>query len=363
MNISKIISIKRKENNISQEELANELGVTKSAVSKWETGLTQPDISIIPNIAKFFNITIDELFGINLNITKEEIDNICSEYHLEISKDNFNIDKLKDLINKYYKCYEFTYQITVLIINNINYINHMYHEEILNYCILNLNIIINNSKNISICKKANYFLMMCHLLLKEYKKVINVIDNDDLIINDELNLLTQAYLLSDDINKSEEINQISLFQHISSTLVALNNSIKYINNKEDLNNLHNQLNNIINDFNFININSLLCITIYLNIAIKYLEYDNSNSITLLNKIYDILNKSESLTKMSCNNYFNKINTWLNKNYNNVISNDSIVKQSIINQILNSNTFISLENNSEYTNLKIKLNNLIKGEMK
>ena len=57
------ISKYRKESGITQAELAEYLGVSPQAVSKWEQEVSLPDIYLIPKIAFFFNISIDTLFG------------------------------------------------------------------------------------------------------------------------------------------------------------------------------------------------------------------------------------------------------------------------------------------------------------
>ncbi len=53
----------RKEHDLTQEQLANGLGITYQAVSKWETGVSSPDISMLPLLADLFEVSIDELFG------------------------------------------------------------------------------------------------------------------------------------------------------------------------------------------------------------------------------------------------------------------------------------------------------------
>lgn len=59
--IGKFISDLRKKNNLTQQSLANLLGVTYQAVSKWENGKSIPDIMILKEISKHFNVSIDEL--------------------------------------------------------------------------------------------------------------------------------------------------------------------------------------------------------------------------------------------------------------------------------------------------------------
>lgn len=60
------IKLLRKTKAITQEELANALHISYQAVSKWENGSSQPDIGLLPLIASYFGVTIDELFGFKL---------------------------------------------------------------------------------------------------------------------------------------------------------------------------------------------------------------------------------------------------------------------------------------------------------
>ena len=57
----KFIAELRKENNMTQIELANKLGITDRAVSKWENGRGLPDVSLFEPLCKEFNISVNEL--------------------------------------------------------------------------------------------------------------------------------------------------------------------------------------------------------------------------------------------------------------------------------------------------------------
>lgn len=60
--IGKFIAEKRKERKLTQEQLAEKLSISKNAVSKWERGLNLPDVSIMQELCKILNITLNELF-------------------------------------------------------------------------------------------------------------------------------------------------------------------------------------------------------------------------------------------------------------------------------------------------------------
>lgn len=79
MKIGEVIRRNRKEKQMTQEELAGILGVTASAVNKWESGSSYPDICMLAPIARTFAITTDELLSYKEELTSQEIVRIVRE--------------------------------------------------------------------------------------------------------------------------------------------------------------------------------------------------------------------------------------------------------------------------------------------
>ena len=61
MNLADKLQLLRKKNLSSQEELAEKLGISRQAVSKWESGQSLPDLNKLKAISKLYNVTIDSL--------------------------------------------------------------------------------------------------------------------------------------------------------------------------------------------------------------------------------------------------------------------------------------------------------------
>lgn len=110
--IKLIISELRKEYGLTQAELADHLGVSYQSVSKWENGTSMPDIALLPDIAEYFKVTVDELLGLTPLSNREyratgkdtrEYWNSQLEY-LKASRVGFwNNDYLEFLVDKVWK--------------------------------------------------------------------------------------------------------------------------------------------------------------------------------------------------------------------------------------------------------------------
>lgn len=72
MTIADKIKYLRKENNMTQEDLANKLNVSRQTISKWETNVAIPDADNIVAISKLFNITTDELLNYKIETMQKK---------------------------------------------------------------------------------------------------------------------------------------------------------------------------------------------------------------------------------------------------------------------------------------------------
>ena len=90
--IGKFISNKRKEKNITQSELAELLGITDRAISKWENGICMPDASNILELCNILNITINDLFSGEV-VDMKENEKKLEEHLLEMTRAKEQRDK------------------------------------------------------------------------------------------------------------------------------------------------------------------------------------------------------------------------------------------------------------------------------
>ena len=86
--IGAFLKVLRKEKNLTQEQLAEQLGVSGRTVSRWETGNNMPDISLLVEIAEFYEVTIPELINgerksETMNENEKEVATTMADYATE----------------------------------------------------------------------------------------------------------------------------------------------------------------------------------------------------------------------------------------------------------------------------------------
>lgn len=93
--IGKFIALRRKEKNLTQEQLAERLGVSNKTISKWENGKCMPDYSVVKVLCEELEITIAELMGGKISENKDS--SFKEEQILDLMKRTQELEKQKDL--------------------------------------------------------------------------------------------------------------------------------------------------------------------------------------------------------------------------------------------------------------------------
>lgn len=117
MQIGEVIRKYRKENNLTQEEMANYLGVTTPAVNKWENGNSYPDIMMLAPIARLLHISLDTLLSYQEDLTDAEIRSIVQEADKRLKENSYEEVFLwaKEKIENYPNCKVLIWQLATIL--------------------------------------------------------------------------------------------------------------------------------------------------------------------------------------------------------------------------------------------------------
>lgn len=108
MQLSNNIRLLRKERSLTQEQLAQALGVTAGAVYKWESALSTPDISLIVELADFFDTSVDVLLGYEVRGNRREAA-VTRLKDCIYRRDESGLTEAEKLLVRYPNCFEIVY--------------------------------------------------------------------------------------------------------------------------------------------------------------------------------------------------------------------------------------------------------------
>lgn len=225
LNFSENIIRLRHKKKITQEQLAEFVGVTKASVSKWETRQSIPDVLMLPQLAAFFDVTIDELLGYEPQLSKEQIQKIYHALAADFAVMPFEdaMIKTQTYVKKYYSCYPFLFQICSLWLNHFMLADsQMRQREILTEASDLCCHIIEDCKDIGICNDSVILKACIDLQLGKAGEVVETLENilnPYRLLTQSDSVLIQAYMLADKKENADSFTQMSMFLHLNN-LVA-----------------------------------------------------------------------------------------------------------------------------------------------
>lgn len=117
MKINQVIREKRKELSLTQEQIADFLGVSTPAVNKWEKGSTYPDITLLPALARLLKIDLNTLMSFHDDLSDVEIQNFVDEIDQTIREQDYEtaFQKAISKIHEYPTCDRLIYSVILYL--------------------------------------------------------------------------------------------------------------------------------------------------------------------------------------------------------------------------------------------------------
>ncbi len=356
LGIAKMILEKRREKGVTQDELAAYIGVSKASVSKWETGQSYPDITFLPQLAAYFNISIDCLIGYEPQMTKHDIQTLYHRFATEFTQKPFRqvYEECEEVLRKYFSCFPLILQIATLYLNHYTLVqekeeqNHIL-EEIVELC----QRIHTESNDTFLMKDALSIEAVALLSLKSPAKVFDLLGDSIHPMQPEAELIAQAYLMLGNRNKAIETMQVSSYQNI---IFLLSSSIQlislYAEEPVRMKEVLRRTIELVDLFDIDHLHPNSSLAIYLVGAELFCKLNDAESALHLLKRFANVVCEVDLTSLHGDDYFNQIDSWLEEVTLGKMTPRSgeYIKRSVLETVEDHPAFFSLKERKEYQDI-------------
>ena len=316
LKIGENILQKRKERGITQEELAEFMMVTKASVSKWETGQSHPDILLLPKLATFFNISVDELIGYDPDLSSTQIQKFYIDLENRVTDTDMDsiVEDIKIKIKQYYSCFELLYYMALFILNHCDLAtDDVKKEEYLEYANNILRRVCEHSKNPILKEQSLSLRAACLISLGKSEEALNILPSSDMLSISKDCLVASAYLKTKKENEVDQKLQVMIYKNMIDliTLLMMKSSLQ----NDDWVKTSERVEDLLETFNLIEINISIVLNFYLSLATHYIEDNNLKLASqYVEKLLNLLIESkEKSFKIRGDEYFNQIDEWLDEN--------------------------------------------------
>ena len=318
LNLAENLIRLRREKEVTQEEVASFIGVTKASVSKWETKQSLPDILLLPVLASYYGVTVDELLGYKPQLGKEQIQKIYHDLAAEFAEKPFEevMDASRKLVKKYYSCYSFLLQISILWLNHYTFAEDPKRQMgILDETVELCTHIIENCKDISICNDATVLKAIMDLQRGRPQEALDLVEDmlsPYRLASQSSGILIQAYQMVGDMDKAVSYTQISMFLHLLSLVEGATQYIAFrAQDKESCEETIRRMDGLIELFQLERLHQNIAAVYHYQVAVYQCQQEDIEGVFARLKrfveiICDLLDHEAALHG---DGYFNRLEEW------------------------------------------------------
>lgn len=363
INIAKVLVNKRKEKGITQDELADYIGVSKASVSKWETGQSYPDVNFLPQLAAYFNISIDDLMDYKPQMAKEDIRKLYRRLSAAFASKPFD-DVIKDcraIIKKYFACFPLLQQMGILIVNHSPLAKEASKTASLIAEAKELFIRVKKeSEDVALAKQALYMEAFCSLNLGDPDTALALLKGKVEAALPPESLMATAYQMTGRAEEAKSILQVGIYQNI---VVLFNFFPAYLllctDAPEKYEEVLRRALRIAEAFALERLHPAVLTGLYICAAQGYITQGATDkALDMLQKYTDLVTGDIYPLLLHGDSFFDLLDPWLAELDlgTDLLRDDRTVRQSMADGVINHPAFSSLTNAPRFRRIVEKLKN-------
>lgn len=364
MNIGPIIMEKRKEKKVTQQELANFIGVSKASVSKWETGQTYPDITLLPLLAAYFDITIDSLLTYEPQLDNHEIQRIYARLKesLETKSPEDVLATIRSFVRRYYSCYPFVLQMGMFLLNHADLLPG--EEKIKTYTKEAQDLFIHvrtQAKDPDLITQALKYEAYTAPNLQEFDQVLSILGDQVPVLFPIESLIAAAQQQKGESKKAVLTLQSAIYQYTTVFLSFLTNYLQLvIDDPDKFSETVSRGKSFAKLFNFKEMHPVALMNFQLSATFGYAQMeDETAALEMLQAFVEILQGTTFPVVLHGDDYFDQIDEWLEHlEIGNQLPRDSMkVKVGLLEMVIDNPTFAQFEDQEQVQEIFTKLRSI------
>lgn len=361
INIAKVLVKKRKEKGVTQDELANYIGVSKASVSKWETEQSYPDVTFLPILASYFNISIDDLMDYKPQMTKEDIQRLYRRLSSDFTSKPFDsvLAECRGIIKKYYSCFPLLLQMGILLVNHVELLKDSQKSASLMEEARALFVRTKEeSDDVSLTRKALYMEAYCSLAAGDSNAALALLDGSiEPAMPSEL-LMAAAYQLTGRVEDAKVVLQVGIYQNI---VVLFNYFPAYLKLcADDVSKFEEVLRralDIAHIFDMRHLHPGVLVSLYICAAQGYIVQNNhEKALDMLQQYTEIVTSDIYPLNLHGDQFFDLLEDWLIKLDlgNDLPRDERTIRKSMSNVVIDNPAFSVLTDNQRFQIIAEKL---------
>lgn len=364
INIAKVLVNMRKEKGITQEELANYIGVSKASVSKWETEQSYPDITFLPLLATYFNISIDDLIDYQPQMTKDDIRKLYKSLSADLTAKPFDVvlEDCRAIIKKHYSCFPLLLQMGSLMINHAELQKDPQKSLALIAEATALFIRVKEeSDDVSIKKQALFLEAFCSLVSGEAPAVLELLDGTIAPAMPPESLLASAYQMTGRTKEAKSVLQVGIYQNI---IVLFNFFPAYLmlcaDDASKFDEVLRRAFCVAEAFDMRHLHPGVLVGLYLSAAQGYLVQKNiDQALTMLQHYTEIVTSDIYPLHLHGDAFFDQLDRWIDQLDlgRDLPRDEKTIRKSMVDVIIHNPTFSDLSNEARFQNILERLQSI------